>query len=321
MFGKEALVMKKNKMGMILYLMLTILLLTACGSSVSEMTSTNHIYFFDSVKNTLVSEALPEEFRTLKDNQEKVKYIVARLKENKSIQVIAMQAGPKMPIENTELKERVVAIHFSEEYNTLTPQEKIGMRSSLVYSLADLDFIDGVEFYVGDTPLKTATGNIVGTIYPSNINKDVVDPNPATTPYTLSVYFANKEGKLVKEEHSIRVSNSNSIEKPLLEELIKGPNSDELTRTVPSDMKVKDASTVNGVCQIDLSFDPKSKFFDSNERKELMIYSIVNSLTSIPQIKKVVIFVDGKNDVEFTPDIDFTDTFERSDDYISEESK
>ena len=94
-----------------------------------------------------------------------------------------------------------------------------------------------------------------------------------------------------------------------------------LSRTVPSDMKVNDARTTNGVCQIDISFDPKSKFFKDDKDKELMIYSIVNSLTSQSQIKKVVIFVDGKNDVEFTPDIDFTDTFERSESYISEEEK
>lgn len=313
--------MKRRGVYTICFLMLLLIALTGCEKIDNKLVGNTKIYFFDTTRNTLVSEVLPEEFTKLQDNQEKVKYIITRLKDNKSSITTTLQAGPEMPIESQGIKDRVVTIHFSEAYNDLTAVEKIGMRASLVYSLAELDFIDGVEFYIEETPLTTATGKFVGTIYPSNINKDVLDPNPATIPYTLSVYFANEEGKLVKEEHSVRVSNPNAVEKTILDELIKGPNSDTLSRTVPSDMKVNDAKTTNGVCQIDISFDPKSKFFKNDRDKELMIYSIVNSLTSETQIKKVVIFVDGKNDVQFTSDIDFTDTFERSESYISEEEK
>ena len=301
--------------------MLLLIAFTGCERIENRLVSSTKIYFFDTTRNILVSEVLPEEFAKLQDNQEKVKYIITRLKDNKSSVTTTLQAGPEMPIESQGIKDRVVTIHFSEAYNALTAVEKIGIRASLVYSLTELDFIDGVDFYIEETPLTTATGKFVGTVYPSNINKDVIDPNPATISHTLSVYFANEEGKLVKEEHSVRVSNPNAVEKTILDELIKGPNSDTLSRTVPSDMKVNDAKTTNGVCQIDISFDPKSKFFKDDRAKELMIYSIVNSLTSEPQIKKVVIFVDGKNDVQFTSDIDFTDTFERSESYISEEEK
>lgn len=313
--------MKRNGIISIIYLTLLVTLFVGCEKTDHAVVSDTKIYFFDTTRNTLVSEELPEDFAQLQNDQEKVKYIITRLKDNKSSLIPTVQAGPEMPIETTGIKGRVVTIHFSQAYNDLTPQEKIGMRASLVYSLAELDFIDGVDFYIEETPLTTATGKLVGTVSPNNISKEVLDPNPATIPYTLSVYFANEEGKLVKEEHSVRVSNPNAVEKTLLQELIKGPNSDMLSRTVPSDMKVNDARTTNGVCQIDISFDPKSKFFKDDKDKELMIYSIVNSLTSEQQIKKVVIFVDGKNDVEFTPDIDFTDTFERSESYISEEEK
>ena len=311
--------MKRRGICTILFFMLLLIVFVGCETMDNKLISNKKLYFFDTTRNILVSEALPEEFTKLQDNQEKVKYIITRLKDNKSSVTTTFQAGPEMPIESQGIKDRVVTIHFSEAYNDLTAVEKIGMRASLVYSLAELDFIDGVNFYIEETPLTTATGRLVGTVYPSNINKDILDPNPATIPYTLSVYFANEEGKLVKEEHSVRVSNPNAVEKTILEELIKGPNSDTLSRTVPSDMKVNDARTTNGVCQIDISFDPKSKFFENDRDKELMVYSIVNSLTSEPQIKKVVIFVDGKSDVEFTSDIDFTDTFERSENYISEE--
>lgn len=218
---------RRNILNMILVVVL-MLSLVGCQETTNQKTDTQSIYFFDSVRGSLVSEPLSSDFYALTDNQEKVKYIIGRLKENKSVQTTILQAGPEMPIQNTAIKERVVVIYFNEAYNELSIQDKIGMRASLVYSLAELEFVDGVEFYVNETPLATTTGKIIGTVYPSNINKEVLDPYPATTPYTLPVYFANKDGKLVKEEHSIRVSNPNAVEKPLLEELLKGPNSDEL---------------------------------------------------------------------------------------------
>lgn len=51
-----------------------------------------------------------------------------------------------------------------------------------------------------------------------------------------------------------------------------------------------------------------------------MIYSIVNSLTELPQVKKVIISIDGQEEVAFTSDIDLPKTFERSERYISEEN-
>ena len=48
-----------------------------------------------------------------------------------------------------------------------------------------------------------------------------------------------------------------------------------------------------------------------------MIQAIVNSLTELPDIKKVVIFLDGKSGIAFTQNIDFGDILERSDIYLS----
>ena len=311
----------------IVYIFLCVVLAISFVGCQKESVNYNNemqIYFFDASKNELVGEVLPLEFTKLLSEQEKVEYIISRLKENKTTLLTSLQLGPKMPIENDttsiNTKERVVKVDFTSEYNELTPQQKIGMRASIVYSLTELEFIDGVDFYVEQTPLSTATGKLVGVVYRSDINKDALVPSPATKPYVLNVYFANKEGKLQKEMHSIIVSNSSKEEKLVIEEIIQGPKSDELLPTVPKNTKVNTVDTLNGVCQIDLSFDPKDKFFKDDYTRTLMIYSIVNSLTELPQVKKVIISIDGQEEVAFTSDIDLPKTFERSERYISQEN-
>ncbi|MBE6022818.1 MAG: hypothetical protein E7231_06245 [Cellulosilyticum sp.] len=314
--------MKKIK---IRYFLMCVLLIIGCvGCKQDTVTYSNEmqIYFFDSTKNELVGEPLSDDFFRIASEQEKVEYIISRLKENKSTLLTSLQMGPTMPIESNttsiNTKDRVVKVDFTNEYDALTPQQKIGMRAAIVYSLTELEFIDGVDFYVEQTPLSTAIGKLVGIVYRSDINKDALAPNPATKSYVLNVYFADQEGKLVKEVHRIIGSDSTKEEKFVVEELIQGPKTDELLATVPSDMKVNTIDTLNGVCQVDLSFDPKSKFFKDDEAKTLMIYSIVNSLTELPQVKKVIISIDGQEEVALTPEIDLPNTFERSEAYINQ---
>ncbi|ADZ83833.1 GerMN domain-containing protein [Cellulosilyticum lentocellum] len=320
--------MKKQQGKIGLFLLLVVLIsLSGCTKTTIQSDGSPQIYYFDTTKGELFSQPLGAAFLSLGTDQEKVEYIINELAMNKNIQGNTLVAINPMPIigVTTNINDRMVQIKFSNDYNNLATQERIGIRAAIVYSLTQLDFIDSVDFYIEDSPLTTSTGKVIGPISQANIKLNVLEPNPATTPYTLPLYFVNAEGKLVKEERGVRVSDPTSVEKLLIEELIKGPNSEGLSASLPSDMKVNDATTTNGVCQIDLSFDLKSKFFTSPEVKERMIYAIVNSLTEIPKlrtdipkIKKVAFLVDGKSDIEFTKEIDLRDTFERNEAYIGE---
>ena len=309
------------------FLIICLFILTGCQiqptSPTKVDTSQAKIYFFDSLKNELVAEPLGENFKNITTQQEQVAYIIDHLVSRQGVQLTNLQSLTPLPYLKISMDEDleenpIVKFYFTSDYYKLTPAEKIGIRASVVYSLTELSFINGVAFYVEDLPLMTSTGKTVDVIYPSQIKQSVLDPNPATTPYTLSLYFTDDQGKLEKEERCILVSDSASIEKLLLEELIKGPTAEGLKGVMPNDVKVNEAKlAANGVCQVDLSFDPKSKFFTTEESKVLMIQAIVNSLTELPDIKKVVIFLDGKSGIAFTQNIDFGDILERSDIYLS----
>ena len=318
------MIRKYKKFKLIVVFILSIGLM-GCAVSPTKIDDSPKIYYFDSMEGELITQPLGEVFLNLQTEQEKVEYIINELTLNKGIQDNTLITSVPMPIKGvtTNINERMVGINFSNEYNSLSAQERIGIRAAVVYSLTQLDFIDSVDFYIEDKALTASNGKVIGPISQANIKLNVIQPAPATTPYTLPLYFVNKDGKLVKEERGVRVSDPTSVEKLLIEELVKGPNSEGLSPSLPSDLKVNDAITTNGVCQVDLSFDLKSKFFTSPEVKERMIYAMVNSLTEIPKIrtdipkiKKVAFLVDGKSDIELTKEIDLRDTFERDEDYI-----
>lgn len=309
--------MKINTIQRVMCLLLILpMLLSGCLKDSSKIeVETPNVYFFDISKGRLFSENLSPEFLNTTTDIEKIQFVVDSLQKGPKDTIIPV--GKEMPIKDINKSGKLVLIYFGKGYNDLSAEERIAMRTTLVYSLTELDFIEGVEFFIEDQPLVNANGDKIGPIYRGDIVTKVLEPNPPTTIQTITLYFASSDGtKLVKEERDIALNNSIPIEKYIVEELIKGPKKEGHIATIPSDTVIKDVTTKEAVCQVDLSFDLKSKFFTTPESKTLMIYSIVNSLTEVSKIKKVAFLVDGKKEIEFSKYIDLRESFERDDTLI-----
>lgn len=293
------------------------ILLTGCGKG--ELI-TEQVYFYDHTKGKLVGEQLPDEYDTLQGVDEQIAYMIATLA--KGSQTATIPFSVKLPIDEWDYDQDIVTIDLSKAYDDLAPQEKMITRAVLVASLTGIDGVEGVNFTIMGEPLKSATGEAIGiNRQDAIITESFLDPNQATSNPTVTLYFANADGtKLVKEQRRIALNNNVSQEKYIIEELIKGPQNSHLVATVPPETVVKDVSiTKDGICQVDLSFDIKSKFFTTQETKNMMIYSIVNSLTESSKINKVAFLVDGKKDIEFSKDINLRETFVRNESLIEDD--
>ncbi len=293
-----------NKYIAIFISIIIVLSTSACEQTKSISFNKEKLYCYDETHKVLMPSAMPEKYEDAKNDEERVGKIIKALNNNEVIKY-------------WDIKDNKVIVYLNSIYEEYTSSQKMGVRASLVYSLTQLVSIDEVEFYVDGQSLKTATGEAVGPIRTNNISQTILVPNPPNTSCTLTLYFSNGSGMLEKEERSIMVSNTDQIEKYVVEELLNGPKLNNLKSTLPEDLKVKDAVTVKGVCRIDLSFDTRSKFFDSADNKmEMMIYSIVNSLAELPQVNKVAIFNDGKSVSTFT---DLPDVLDKKVQYIIDE--
>ena len=115
----------------------------------------------------------------------------------------------------------------------------------------------------------------------------------------VSLYFAvstDTDAYLTEEIREISVSKE--LYKNVVEELIKGPQSDQLYRTIPSNVKVNSVKISEGTATVDFSKEIITNFQEiphSSTTEILAIFSIVNTLTEFEEIKKVKITIEGKD--------------------------
>jgi germination protein M len=223
----------------------------------------------------------------------------------------------ELEIKEVNLKDKIAYVTFNEGYKNWEPGKQILVRGSLVYSLTALDFIEGVNFFIEDNPLTTANGDVVETLSRTDFLVNALNPKPPTNTQVITLYFGKEGGTgLYAEKRAIQFNNNIPIERYILEELIKGPQTEGLINLVPSDTKINALQVQDTVCQIDISYDAKSKPGVSLVNDRLAVYAIVNSLTESSKVQKVSFLVDGKKPVDIIGNIDFNTLFERDETLI-----
>lgn len=107
---------------------------------------------------------------------------------------------------------------------------------------------------------------------------------------TVHLYFADEgENKLVGEYRKINILDTQQIEQYIVAELIKGPKVKGHMRLLPKNTEIVSVETTDGTCYVNFK-----KSVSSKVSRELMIYSIVNSLTERSGVDCVQFLVDGK---------------------------
>lgn len=212
------------------------------------------------------------------------------------------------------VKEDVVLyLYFDAGYSSrsnMNTTREILCRAALAKTLTQIEGIEYINIYVGDQPLLDGAGNPVGMMTGSDFVESISDVN-AFEKTELVLYFADETGENLAEEKREVVHNVNtSLEKLIVEELIKGPEEAGRYRTLPKDTKLLNVSVNENVCYI--NFD--AAFLNNTEEvKDLIpIYSIVNSLSGLTSVNKVQITVNGSTDVMFRDAVSLNTMFERN---------
>ncbi|MEY8320082.1 GerMN domain-containing protein [Lachnospiraceae bacterium 46-61] len=210
------------------------------------------------------------------------------------------------------VEEDIAIIDLSNDYHHLTLGEKIMCRCAIVWSVTSLDFINYVHMTVEGKEVKKTSGEAIGLMGRENtlINPTI---SPESKRYEIvSLYFTDKTGKkLVKEEREIEISQIQTREKSVMEQLIIGAKEQGHVSIIPSDIKIRDVTTTKeGICYVDLSSDSINKIINGNINEQIAIYSIVNSMVSLYNVEKVQFLIEGKKIEETMGHLDYTKPFE-----------
>lgn len=135
----------------------------------------------------------------------------------------------------------------------------------------------------------------------------------------LLLYFPDKPYKhLIAEERLASIDKY--IEQTIAEEIMKGPVKDNSVPWVFRNIKVISVSGKNNVLTLNLSQDFIKALSLNINQNQIVIYSIVNSLTELPGVKLVLFKCEG-NKLSKIGNIDFNKPFGRDRGFFNRDNK
>lgn len=273
-------------------------LFTGCTSSdnVEQQTYGSEgyceIYYVDNITQMLKAE------NVIMDSEKQNEQVLSLFKKLSGIAKTEERSGvvPRgLEINSISIDNGTLTIDFNAVYNSMTAGEELAFRAAAVYTFTSLDFVDYLIITVDGNELKTAKGMPMGKLG----REDVImngDISAEPTNYEiLTLYFENSEGSALSTEiREVQVNPNLPVERYIVEQVIAGSEDKSLRSTVPYDTKIRDISTADGVCYVDLSVEFVNKQLGLEKDALAAVYSIVNSLCEIEDVTKVQFLIEGE---------------------------
>lgn len=214
-------------------------------------------------------------------------------------------------------KDGTVTVDFTGGYSDMDTVTEILTRTAIVYTLSEVKDVKHIEFTVDGKALKGADGKTIGKMdrkeFIYNSGTEMMNYVRAR----LHLYFTDESGKVLKDAYRSVVYNSNmAMERLVVEQLIAGPNNNNsFSPTLNPSTEVISVTERDNICYVNLSSAVQKGL--EGVTPEVAVYSIVDSLTDLPDITEVQILVDGDPDVLFQDTIPLSEGFRRNTDLLS----
>lgn len=305
--------MKKIKLGIIC----TILLLVMGGCSNKEKDSSEYnMYYVNKEQTKIVTEAYtPQSVSTT----EMVNEFLAKLNDNPKNASYKKAKPDDVKLLNHSVDGQQAYLTFDAGYYKMSNVTEILFRTAIVKMLTQIPGVEFVSFYVNDKPLMDVNGNVIGIMTKDSFIENTGDEINSYERTKITLYYANEEGnKLVETSVGVVYSSNISMEKLIIEQLIKGPTSDKVFPTIPPETKLISVSIKDGVCYVNFDEGFLNQTYELIE--SVPVYSVVNSLLELPNINKVQILINGETNITYREAINFNTLFERKADIIEDNS-
>lgn len=294
-----------------LWILFMVLSMSGCSEMKADQDGTVYkIYYLNSAMTKLV----PQEFvtQTTDKNQliEELLYQFVNVPKDLDSQAAL---SDKVTLQSYKQEDVVLYLYFDAGYSSpsnMNAAREILLRAALTKTLTQIEGIDFININVGDQPLMDKEGNPIGMLAGSDFVDSVGDVN-GYEKTELTLFFANETGdKLVEEKREVVRNINTSLEKLIVEELIKGPEKPGSYPTLPKETRLLNISVNENVCY--LNFDSAFTANTLEIKEYIPIYSIVNSLVELTTVNKIQIMINGSADVMFRDSLSLNTLFERN---------
>ncbi len=193
---------------------------------------------------------------------------------------------------NIIIKDSDITINLSREFNIFSGVlHEAAVIASFVNTMVQFEEINRVRLLVEGKDLIAPSGVPYGFLEYTDF---IADGNTAE----IILYFANSQAThVVAEKRIINIkkdADKEELLKRIVEELIKGPAEENLYKTIPEQVRVNNLSIEDNLVRIDFSEEMHTKHSRGAAGEYMTISSLVNTITEVEGINKVLPTVAGQ---------------------------
>lgn len=185
-----------------------------------------------------------------------------------------------------------LTVNFSKEFKGFSGMlHEAAVVASVVDTMLQFGELKKVKILVEGQELIAPSGEPYGF-------KEFIDFNTGDlSEKEITLYFADSQAMYVVPEKRV-VLVKKDIEaadfyRIVLEELIKGPSSENLYRTIPEEVKIEYIELDGDLLKVDFSEEMHTKHWRGAAGENMTINSIADTMTEFENIKRVMPTVDG----------------------------
>lgn len=285
--------------------------LAGCGEHQEEISEYN-IYYVNTDKTKTVAVGYEPQAEDAKDL---IAEYLEELFEDPDNPDYRRAIPERVRLDSWKLEDGQLYLYFNSAYLEMDNIEEVLCRAALVRTLIQTEGVDCISFYVGDAPLLDEGGKLVGLMTEESFIENPGEQINTIQTANITLYFSNLEGTaLLQEVQEVHYSSNISLEKLVMEQLLKGPQGDKGRAAVPYGTKLVNVSVLDGVCFVNLDEGFLNQNYEIAE--PIVIYAIVNSLTELTSVNKVQISVNGDSSRIYREKLDLDTMYERNLDYM-----
>ena len=279
--------MKKKIISLLLLVVMLLTLVSGCGGNKNQKQYV--VYYLNSEVTKLVPKKVDLE---QKDGRTQIEELLEELQTQPEDASLRRTIPKDVKVRGISVMSYQITVDFSKEYYDMKPTEEILTRAAIAKTLLQITDYPYVMFTVESEPLQNSNGTNVGAM---NLDSFVENPGEqinSSQKTKLTLYFSNKKGDmLIPETREVHYSSNISMEKLVMEQLMEGPKVSGLQGTIPTGTKLITITVVDSVCYVNLD----ELFLNQNKEisEQVILYSIVDSLTELPSVDKVQISING----------------------------
>lgn len=294
-------------------IVLMVFLLLGCGVEEPPITESIisdqlNIYLVNSTSDQLVEVAVEVDTSSL---ETQVAEIIEKLTFGDAEEGLLPTIPESTMIEAIDLSGARVVIHVTEDFLAMHEVDLLICRSSLIKSLTAIEGVDAIEFYSDGLPLKDEKGKVYGAFYQEDVVTYSNTANSMSKEYPVTLYYPDERGDyLVKTTTTMILAASESIEASLIETLMTVPPISDVVSPIPEGTVLKNIKVIDGICYVDFNENFRSNHYGGSTGERMTVYSIVNTLTELPNVSRVQFLIEGEKTSFYKGHLDFSQLFE-----------